>query len=455
MKATASKFRMAALTAAMATAAFAATVDQVVVRQQWPWSTDVKVEYRITGVTTPVDVSVTVFNGNVQLNVPDLESAITGERYGISQSGAYTFTIDPVKAFGTGRIAIGEFKVRLTLSDSAANIGETLYKIIRIADGNCTDVTRADLLNGKYGACETDYRKIYSTYTNLPDVVIWTGVTNNIAYKTTHIVMRKIKCKDIQWTMGGDTNVADTATAPACQVVLTNNFWIGVFPLTVGQWKEADANTTGRTISYGEYPANTNECVATATYLSSFRGAATKVNFPQNRHSVVSDSLCGRLRALTGYDFEIPTEAQWEFAARGGVYLQTLYTGETPTSDATARVAWYDGNAGKVGSKYCWHPVGSLNPNAYGLYDMLGTVAEAMLNRFYDYDTANVSYEPEGGDTGVAVWRSYTIYNGYARMRLNARLRDKSGELANNGHRGARLILPDTEGLVYPASEKP
>ena len=44
--------------AAVSIAAHAAIIDRVVVRQQWPWSTDVKVEYRITGVTTPVDVSV-------------------------------------------------------------------------------------------------------------------------------------------------------------------------------------------------------------------------------------------------------------------------------------------------------------------------------------------------------------------------------------------------------------
>ena len=42
--------------AAMAFLLQAATVDQVIVRQQWPWSTDVKVEYRVTGVTRPVDI---------------------------------------------------------------------------------------------------------------------------------------------------------------------------------------------------------------------------------------------------------------------------------------------------------------------------------------------------------------------------------------------------------------
>ena len=243
MKASTAKLGVVALSAAMVTAAYAATVEQVVVRQQWPWSTDVRVEYNVTGVTTPVDVTVTAFNGNEQLNVPNLESAIVGDVYGISRSGVYSFTIDPVKAFGTDQIAMSEFKVHLSLSDSAANTTEVLYKIYDLQGGGCTDVTRGDLLGGKYGTIETNYTAYTGFETQVPDVLIWTGVTNDAKYATTHLVMRKISAKDQTFKMGSPDTANETGRATdgsetQHNVTMTNDFFIGVFELTQRQYKE-------------------------------------------------------------------------------------------------------------------------------------------------------------------------------------------------------------------------
>ena len=79
------------------TCSTAATIDDVIVRQQWPWSSEIKVEYIISGVTDPVNLTVEAFDGNVPLNLPD--SAVTGDIYGISASGLGTITIDPEEAF--------------------------------------------------------------------------------------------------------------------------------------------------------------------------------------------------------------------------------------------------------------------------------------------------------------------------------------------------------------------
>ena len=122
----------------------AAVIDQVIVRQQWPWSTDVKVEYRVTGVTTPVDVAVRAFNGETELDASNLETAITGERFGISADGAFSFTINPAQAFGTERVLLTNFKVKLSLVPSTANINEVLYKVFDLSTGACQDITRAD-----------------------------------------------------------------------------------------------------------------------------------------------------------------------------------------------------------------------------------------------------------------------------------------------------------------------
>ena len=199
---TGSCVKTAALVALAAFAAVAqgAKVDEVKVRQLWPWSTDVKVEYTLSDVTGPVDVKVTAYDGERQIPQADLEPAITGERFAISSGGVHTLKIDPIRAVGANQVALADFRVRIDIADSPESMTEVIYKVIRLSDGDCRDLTRADFFNGKVdGGYETDYKKIDSAYsTTLSDVLIWTGVTNNPAYKTTHIVMRKIKCKGEQ-----------------------------------------------------------------------------------------------------------------------------------------------------------------------------------------------------------------------------------------------------------------
>ena len=113
-------------------------IQQVIVRQQWPWSTDVKVEYKLAEVTSPVDISVKAFNGETELPLP--AEAVSGDLYGISESGIGQFIIDPVKAFGNQKVAIADFRVELELSESAANINEVLYRIVDLDNGSIDDV---------------------------------------------------------------------------------------------------------------------------------------------------------------------------------------------------------------------------------------------------------------------------------------------------------------------------
>ena len=109
---------------------YGATIMQVIVRQQWPWSTDVKVEYQLEGVDAshPVDLAVTAYNGDTPLSTANLASSITGDLYGITEEFG-EFYIDPIAAFGSERIAMTKFKVKLAVSESAANINEVMYKV--------------------------------------------------------------------------------------------------------------------------------------------------------------------------------------------------------------------------------------------------------------------------------------------------------------------------------------
>jgi hypothetical protein len=106
---------------------YAAAIEQVIVRQQWPWSTDIKVEYKLSGVTEPVDLTVRAYNGPKELPIPP--SAISGDRFAISEGGVGQLMIDPVAAFGTGKIALANFKIKLSVAPSPSNMDDVLYKI--------------------------------------------------------------------------------------------------------------------------------------------------------------------------------------------------------------------------------------------------------------------------------------------------------------------------------------
>ena len=403
----------------------AATIGKVICRQQWPWSANINVEYVIADVSGPVDIKVQCFNGDVELSSAVMHNAISGEIVNVSTPGIKRFTIDPVKAFGNANGCIDRFSVQLTAVPAAKNHDEVLYKVFDLSGDAtpypCTDITRGDLLSGKYGDYETEYGRIGDGFnTTLSDVLIWTAVTNGTEYKTDKLVMRKIPAAGVEWTIGsrtgelGASNGGNSGNEAQHTVRLTEDFYMSVFEVTQAQYAKLYSLPGGFTNETDSDLRPVESC----KYGTDLRGllnwkaedgSASHDEYavwPTNayRHCVRYNRAIGKMRSKLGVKVDLPTSAQWEFACRAGTET-ALYSGKEMTADNgrcpnVEEIAWTASSdySGAPGGTAQTRPVGLKKPNAFGLYDMAGNVAEWCLDWFY----ADISVFYDKTETGMA-----------------------------------------------------
>ena len=242
------------------------------------------------------------------------------------------------------------------------------------------------------------------------------GVTAD-RYKTDSLVLRL--CPRTDSYMMGTANPWGTdhwiigTRRPYHQVSFTNDFYIGVYEFTQGQYKNAIGSSPSCRWGSGDgrFPM---DGANSALSHNKLRGSDT---WPVGGHEAVTDdSILGKMRTKYGFAFDLPTEAQWEYASRGGREGCTLYNvdgfiyyndaehGYTATTNLY-EIAVFSENAGEsVGPSV----VGTKKPNDWGIYDMLGNLCEWTLdygpetNDFYEQCTNDVSLavNPVGPTTG-------------------------------------------------------
>ena len=193
---------------------------------------------------------------------------------------------------------------------------------------------------------------------------------------------------------------------PSHRVTLTNNYYIGKYEVTQELWQ-----------------------VVMDSVPSQFKGDNLPVEW-------VSWDDCqdfiSKLNAMTGKHFRLPTEAEWEYAARGGKKSRGYrYSG----SNILDNVAWYHDNSGSK-----THAVGAKQPNELGIYDMTGNVEEWCQDGERRYDGSHQT-NPVGNSFLRRMYRGGSWYSSPSGCGVSSRSSDVS------------LILYNTLGLRLALSE--
>lgn len=176
---------------------------------------------------------------------------------------------------------------------------------------------------------------------------------------------------------------------PVTEMSMPEDYYIGRYEITQAEWSAVMGQGNqhwprGRRC----IEVNANDRQDSAWYAVVGRGD----DYPA--YNVWYDdalAFCQRLNQLCnmpnaqGYKFRLPTEAEWECAARGGKYSRGF---RYPGSDSYLDVAWSASNSFSLGignKNFGMHPHGELKPNELGIYDMSGNVSEWCLNAYYRY----------------------------------------------------------------------
>jgi len=208
------------------------------------------------------------------------------------------------------------------------------------------------------------------------------GVTDR-KYKTTSLVMRKIPAADVTWRMG--TTEFSTNTEKPHKVTFSADYYIGIYEVTIGQYMKVIGSSSNPAAYQGADAAvhpmdnRTYNQIRKSTYPN---GATL--------HELGADDIAYKFGKYIGIDFDLPTDAQWEYACRAGegaqLYDGTSIDNQTTVSAELGELGWYKDNSGSA-----THEVGLRTPNAWGLYDMYGNVWEWCLDWYSKVPYAEAS----------------------------------------------------------------
>ena len=235
------------------------------------------------------------------------------------------------------------------------------------------------------------------------------GLLENLEYRENKMVLRRVPAAGVEWMMGSATNAGSRQAAYEIPrlVMLTRDYYLGVFECTQKQrqYLNSDGSGRGAVNSHNGYKTleEFNRTPMTGWSYNALRGESSDTTVLSQP---TSSSQLGKLRSLTKIDFDLPTNAEWEYACRAGLDGPTGIANidiDWDVSQVCDRMAWTKVNSTNVVDGVpttgpVAHIVGLKEPNAWGFYDMLGNAWEMVVDLF---QTGQPLFDGFGGRSDV------------------------------------------------------
>lgn len=286
------------------------------------------------------------------------------------------------------------------------------------------------------------------------------GSLNRPVYKTDKMAFRKVPAAGIVWRMGASASDMG-GRIPTYEVQrkvrLTSNYYLGVFEVTQSQYERfMNVNPSNFKTDGAMRPVENVSWADVRGVTSVWPGETRAAAYG----SVTAASFFGKMRAHVGgaLNFDLPTEAQWEFACRAGSGAafpdgSGLVTGSEESWPYLETHARYKNNykedfngANTLSTNVASAAVGTYLPNRWGFYDMHGNMFEWTLDHYAEYDTSDdIIDNPCGaadsaGNTNKRTTRggSYLLKPYYSRCAY----RYEGTQTQGSRHFGFRACLP-------------